>query len=387
MQGLNGTVHALASVGGVLYAGGEFTASIAEGSIPGILLNRLARWSCDRWLPVGTGAGGGVNGTVRVLKRRRNSSSLPDTLLIGGDFTASATGAPLARTAEFSTTSGAIAPSTSFPAAPNGLVRALGWRDEVGPGLDNPDVDVGQGIIGGDFTAPSARISTGAGAFSTLTGTGANGNCHAALHNVSPSAPIYAERAWVGGFFTVAGGAACNRFGFFQTSSSGSTTWVNQGLLGFSNGGVFALYYSHSQNKLFIGGSFTQRQDGTLMLRIASSVDGQADPVAVGGGLTAGDVNAICEYRDQLIVAGSFLANSLGQARVRVAQLVGSSWEQIGGTGFSDPLGLTGGPVQALAEHDFGAMSRSAAALERTAMNLNRRVGDGLRPSMRRGRR
>lgn len=355
LQGLNGTVFALASVGGRLYAGGSFTASIADGSIPGIALNRLARWNCDRWEKVGNGAGGGVNGTVTCLKRRRNSSSLPDTLLIGGDFTANSLGTPLSRTAEFSTTSGAITSSSSFIASPNALVRTLGWRDDVGPGLDNPDVDVGSGIIGGDFTLPSARISTGAGSFTTLAGSGANGNCLAALHDVTPAAPLAEERAWVGGFFTVAGGAACNRFGYFKRTL-GSGDYVNQGLLGFAGptSGVFALYYSNVQNKLFIGGSFTQRQDGVSMLRVASSVDGQANPVAVGGGLTGGDVNAFCEYRSDLIAAGTFLANNLGQARVRIAQFSGGAWQQMGGTGFSDPLGLTGGPVQALCQHDFG---------------------------------
>lgn len=385
IQGLNGRVHALASVNGVLYAGGEFTASVTSGSIPGITLNRLARWDCDRWRPVGQGPGGGVNGTVHALKRRRRNSALPDSMYVAGDFTANSTGAPLQRHALYVPGSDTILPD--FAAAPDRVVRAVGWRDFVGAAYEHiADVEAGRGLLGGDFTAPSANIARGDGAFATPTGNGANGRVHAALHTVTgPGVGSWREEAILGGFFTAVGGAACNRYGLFVDNGGGQFQ-RDPTVLGFTNGAVLAMHISPSRDQLFIGGSFTQREGGVAMLRVArSDFSGRVSPAAVGTGL-GGEVDAICEYRGSIIAGGAFTTNGSGQAINRVAQLVGtSSWTQLGGTLFSDVSGVSGGPVLALCEHDFGAMSRRSAALGRIAQRLNRTLG-GLRPSLRRER-
>lgn len=357
MQGLNGRVHALASIDGVLYAGGEFTASVATGTIPALAINRLARWDCDRWRPVGAGFGGGVNGTVHALKaRRRSTPGMPSSLILAGDFTASATGLALPRQAVYSPQSGLITPN--FQAAPDGLVRAIGWRDFAGY-FEAADPELGRGVLGGLFAAPSSNLCAGDGPFVGVLGNGANGQVYAAAHNFEVGVGASTETVFIGGFFTVAGGAAAPRFGKFVSVGGGS--FAKQPIRGFLNGAVFALYWWGSRHSLVIAGSFTQREDAALMRRIAISADGIQDPQAVGVGLS-GDVNAVCEFEGSLVAGGVFTSNGSGSPMSRVAQLVNDvTWTQLGGTGSSDPLGVSGGPVLALAEHDFGSSARPAA--------------------------
>ncbi|MBL8880015.1 MAG: hypothetical protein JNG88_12920 [Phycisphaerales bacterium] len=68
--GFNGAVHAIEILNGVIYAGGDFTAS---GSTS---LNHIAKWDGSAWAAVG----GGVDGPVRTLKVSNN------TLVVGGEF-------------------------------------------------------------------------------------------------------------------------------------------------------------------------------------------------------------------------------------------------------------------------------------------------------------
>ena len=70
---MNGAVYALASIKGVLYAGGSFTfAGMSTAA-------NLAQYDGTTW----TGLGGGVNGLVYALASTNNQSALA----VGGSFT------------------------------------------------------------------------------------------------------------------------------------------------------------------------------------------------------------------------------------------------------------------------------------------------------------
>lgn len=376
LQGLNGDVHAVASVGGVLYVGGSFTASIAEPGRPSVPLNRLAQWDCDRWKPVGQGTGGGVDDTVYVLKKKRAGITTPEVLLIGGNFTQNAVGVPLARTAAYSPASGPGGPIyQDFAVAPGGTVRSIGFRDFPGD-FEDPDFQIGRGVVGGPFFTPSQSVATGVGPFVTTTGSGANSMVLAALHRFVGGDPgLSVEEVILGGGFTVAGGVQTRRFGKWRSTGGGN--FVKQSLLGFVNGAVQALHWSPFRNAVLIGGSFTAREDGPSMNYFASSPQGGQDPVGHGFGINNA-VQAICEFEGEVIIGGAFTSPS-----GRVGRLIGAStWAPLS----ADDPGVTGGPVQALCEHDFGAQSRAEAARGRIARALNR-TGGGLRAPRPRGQR
>lgn len=345
LQGLNGPVHALAVADGRLYAGGDFTASVAAGTIPAVVLDHVAYWDCDRWRPL---PGGGVNGTVRAIKRIELGGLSPETIIIAGDFTFRRDGLPLPHAAVLSS----LGLTAEIIAAPNNSVRCIGVRDLGPPGMANPN-PTQFGVLGGQFSSPSANICEFTGG---MEPGGANGWVYAALHRVEGETwQDRIEYALFGGAFSAAvGGSQLNLALAFRQVVVSSWTLIRK--KGFQNGIVSSLLWSPTLGTVLVGGTFQKREDNLTVLRVArlSPAGILGDPVQIGAGFN-NDVRAFADFMGVVYAAGSFTASGV-VAIDRVAVLDGDAWAALPGGGVS------GGPVNALVGHVFGTGQRPAAA-------------------------
>lgn len=344
LQGLNGPVHALAVADGRLYVGGDFTASVAAGSIPAVVLDHVAYWDCDRWRPL---PGGGVNGAVRAIKRIELGGLSPETIVIAGDFQYRRDGLPLPRAAVLSS----LGLTAEIIAAPNNVVRAIGVRDLGPAGMANPGPTT-FGVLGGQFTSPSANVCEFTGG---LDPAGANGWVYAALHRVEGA--TWNERqeyALLGGAFNAAANGSKQNLALVWRPGAVSA-WSLLGTQGLKGGIVSSLLWSPTLGTVLVGGTFQRREDDLAVLRAAklSPAGILGDPVQIGAGFN-GDVRAFADFMGAVYAAGSFTGS--GAAPIdRVAILSGGAWSALPGGGVS------GGPVNALVGHDFGAGQRRAA--------------------------
>ena len=160
--GLNGPVFALATHGGDLYAGGDFTAT-ADGATP---LARVARWDGQQW----TSVGDGLDGEVLAIASAAPGGGA-ERLYIGGGFTTGGGATTLNYIAVLD--NGAWAP---LGAGANLAVRALTMWDEG---------DGARLAVGGDFGIVDGAVSSfflaawdGAAWSSLGGGLGGSGGVH-----------------------------------------------------------------------------------------------------------------------------------------------------------------------------------------------------------------
>lgn len=144
----NNEVHALATGGGVLYAGGTFTAVRAPRATTSTPRTYLAAFSTTTG--VVTSFRVTLNGRVRALALSADNA----TLYIGGDFT-TVNGVSRPRLAAVATSNGAL--RTGFNAAPNSRVTTL---LRTGTTL----------YAGGDFTTVGGRAKARLAALNATTG-------------------------------------------------------------------------------------------------------------------------------------------------------------------------------------------------------------------------
>jgi hypothetical protein len=215
--GFDFNVYAIERMGGVTYAGGNFSSS------SGTALPKIARWneSTDVWEYIG----GMPNGAVYALKEYNGY------LYAGGTFT-SAGGVPTGGLARFNGTTWSHVGGTF-----NGSVFAL-------------EVYNGSLIIGGQFTglAGSPNIARWDGANYFNLGSGGT-NLSGVRSLKTNGSALYA-----GGYFTTAGGVTCNNIAWWD-----GTSWHDAS--GGANNGVVALGALFSE--VHAGGDFTHVQVGT----------------------------------------------------------------------------------------------------------------------------
>lgn len=273
--GFIGSVNAVASFGGDLIVGGQFT------KLGSTTINNLARWDGDTW----TALGGGTNTTVNAL------------LVDGGDLYAAgafttAGGVPAGRVARWNGTAwSAVGPTTA-----TGSVNALA---KIGGVL----------YAGGAFTTlggvAASRLAAWDGTTWSPLSTGANNTVNALA--VQGSALI------AGGTFTTVGGTAA-----LAIASWNGTAWSALGSGG--NGNVNALAVDGAN--LYATGAFSD-MGGVVANRVARW-NGTAWS-AMGSGLpTAGNGNAL------VIANGQVVAGGLDQVhRANVWSWNGSAWSSL----------------------------------------------------------
>ena len=240
-SGFNSSVFAIERFNNATIAAGQFDLS------GGTAVNRIARWNEETrtWQPMGAGAGGGMNGSVRALK----AYSLPSPplgriqLVAGGSYT-TAGGAAANRIASWTD-------STIAPGSP-------AWT-AMGAGFDGTVLAIerhaGSTYAGGDFTASGAttlnRIARWVPSSSSWVpvgnGTGFNGTVSALK---SSGANLYAA-----GSFTTVDGVTARRIARWNGSD-----W--ESMQGDPNAEVTALALYN--NELHAGGSFDTLNNETL---------------------------------------------------------------------------------------------------------------------------
>lgn len=317
-NGLNSSVHALASYGGSMHVGGFFTTA---GGVP---IASVARFDGSSFFALDGGLAGGRGGGAAVVLEL---SSFGTALMLGGDFegagpfttkgVASWNGASfapfpgLANPGERITAIGAHAgvlyasgvfftagsQPAGFIASWNGSTWTPLGPDVLTSGLGDQAQDLvsygGELVAGGWFTQaggqPAARLASWNGTRWAEFGGGANGDVH-------DLATVGGELLAAGSFTSI-GGVPANRIARWNGASWSS---LGSGL----NGTVRAVAFLHG--KVFVGGSFTQaggqpasgvaQWNGTSWAPLGSGV-----PVVLPG-----EVFALAAHGDSLVVGGLF---------------------------------------------------------------------------------
>lgn len=220
--GPDGTVLAIAVLGGDLYVGGDFT------SIGDLTVNHIARWDGHAWHSLGDGENSGVTGAVNSL------IADGDSLIVGGAFD-KAGGASASDVAVWHPTGG------RWSALGNGLAR-----DESSGVMAM--AKVGSDIyVAGLFSATSNLLANNIakwdGSRWQRLGSGINGE-------ISTLA-VSGNHLYAGGVFTFAGDVAVHNLAYWDMALG---TWSDVG------GGVDSLVsaIAVSGNDVYVGGHFTR---------------------------------------------------------------------------------------------------------------------------------
>jgi len=250
--GTNSFVAALTVSGSTLYVGGDFTTA------NGVTSNYVASWSAGVWSTMNPGGGAGVNGDVWAL------TVLGGNLYVGGQFSATTSGTAVNNIVEWN--------GAAWSALTSGLTGAVTINniattpDQIAV---NPDPTVmaltndGTNLyVGGDFTTAGGtsgfhNIAEWNGAAWSKLGVGMSAPGVSTGNANGDNANVYALTMYNGNL--IAGGD----FGTAGTYSSalGIAQWNGSAWIGFSascgsniNSDVFALCVSNGS--LFAGGQF-----------------------------------------------------------------------------------------------------------------------------------
>ncbi len=214
-NGVDGTVYAIAVVGGNVYAGGSF--SNAGGSPA----RRIAMWNGTAWSTLGTSPNDGVSSTVEAM------TTFGSDLYVGGLFT-SAGGSSANRIAKWNGTAW-----SALGTGANNAVYALA-------------AGTSQIYVGGAFTqaggVATSHIASWNGTNWSALGSPTNG-----VDNTVDALYAIGDTAYAGGSFLNAGGNPANALAKWNTHQ-----WTVLGA-GVS-GTVYSI--SGSGSTLYIGGSF-----------------------------------------------------------------------------------------------------------------------------------
>ncbi|GAB3870169.1 hypothetical protein GCM10028824_18450 [Hymenobacter segetis] len=306
MNGTDGSVLVVVSVGNDVYIGGGFT------TVTQVAANNVAKWNGSAWTALGTG----VNSTVRALAVAANGD-----VYAGGSFFR-AGGAPANYVAKWNGT--AWSPLGSGVNGQNILgvpVSALALAP-------NGDLYLGGGFTEVDGVPANGVARWNGSAWSSLSTGAANGtNGPVRALAVAANGDVYA-----GGSFTQAGGASANNVARWN-----GTAWSSLGT-GSGNGitlspgpsnAVFALAIG-TNGDVYAGGSFTQA-GGAAANNVAKWNGAAWNPL--GSGMTAATdvtVYALAIGTNGDVYAGGVFTQAGGAAANNVAKWNGAAWSPLG---------------------------------------------------------
>jgi hypothetical protein len=338
-SGMSDRVQSLAVAGGVVYAGGQFTAA---GGAPA---NYIAQWNNGLWSAMDVGAGGNVQALV----------ASGGVLFAGGGFTSvggtpagciaqwnggnwSALGSGLLGSVEALAVSGGTLYAGGFfgVAGTNGAKYIAQWNGSgwsaLGTGVNGEVAALaasgGKLYAGGAFTTAGSNTANhiaqwNGGGWSAL-GPGMNGNV---LALAAAGNTLYA-----GGAFTTAG---TNTAGCIARWNGTNWSALGSGV----NSNVLAL--TLSGNTLYAGGAFTMADTNTAEC-IAQWNGTNWSGLGSGMGATNCYVAALAAAGGTLYAGGHF-ATAGGNAATNIAQWNGTNWLALGTgmTGIEFPPYLT----------------------------------------------
>ena len=373
-NGMNDTVSSLAEFNGELVAGGYFT--LADG----VAVGRIAAWNGSAWHSLGLGVNGGGVLTLTYYE---------GDLIAGGYFSVGG-GGPGSYIGKWNGISwqplvggmdngvrtlvehrGDLVAGGSFGTINGATIEKIAkwngtaWRP-FGNGTDNTVaalvVHDGSLIAGGEFWSAggvaSRSIARGDGqSWKSLV----NG-----VYN-SYSRQVYCLGVHHGEL--IAGGELLVDVSPFQVPHSiarwNGSSWTQLGL-GFV-GLVFAV--AEFSDELIAGGRFgyINGASATLIVNNIARWNGSSWSQLAGGGVTGGkgEVRALCEFNNELIVAGDFTMAGVVSAN-NIARWNGASWQPLGngvsgGVSYSTVRALTVYNGNLIAGGDFRTAGDVAA--------------------------
>lgn len=285
-NGLNGTVYAMTGIGGILYAGGQFTVAGSDSA------RNIARWDGKSWSPLGEG----VDGTVYALRM------IGKDLYAGGSFSM-AGGLPVSNLARWDGTSW-----FDVGGGANDVVTAL---TSVGDSL----------FAGGFFNSvggwiPAGKVALWDGSAWSALGSGVNA--------VVWALEVMGSDVYAGGEFTTAGGSPASRVARWSGSA-----WFPLGP--GVDGAVRALAIFDSA--LIAGGKFTAA--GTDSAHGIAAWDGAdwsplGTGIRGGTGIVGGQGVWCLEPLGADLYAGGLFTEAGGDSASNVARWDGTSWSGLG---------------------------------------------------------
>ncbi|MBI3123918.1 MAG: carboxypeptidase regulatory-like domain-containing protein, partial [Ignavibacteriales bacterium] len=321
--GVNGTVHALATDGVNIYAGGNFTAA------GGITANNIAKWNGSYWSPlVGSNGVNGVNHAVKALVFTGGN------LYAGGNFT-TAGGLNAMHIAKWDGTnwlplidangSWGVSDVVHAIAAIGNDIYVGGAFNHVGVGLIVGHIAKWDGsswsalesgtnqpvralavngtnlYAGGEFTTAGSvnakRIAKWDGNSWSTLGTG--------LDHWIYSMTVIGTNLYVGGIFLNAGGVSANRIAKWDGNSWSA---LQNGISSSNSGILYTVPYalSGSGMDLYVGGEFNVA--GNIQANRIAKWDG-SNFSALGSGMFGNsgyNVTALAVMGDDLYAGGTF---------------------------------------------------------------------------------
>lgn len=309
-NGVNGTVRALARVGGSVYLGGGFSALYDDQGPPA---HGLARWTGRGMEAVGHGLGNGLNNAVLAL------AGDDGTLYVGGRFTRANIGEDV---------------DAMHLAAWDGRQ----WKPLAsanGTGMDRPVLALAMAptglVVGGEFERasgsgglPASRVALWRGFYDALGGAGGGMGSAGNIHALA----MYRGMLHAGGDFRVIGGIPANNLARWDGSA-----WQALESAGGNgvDGPVHALVVW--DDRLHVGGRF-DRAGGRTRADNLAAWDGHSW-FAVGHGQGQGlndSVYALAAGESGLYAGGLFTLANVGESLPagRVARWDGERWQALG---------------------------------------------------------
>lgn len=228
---------------------------------------------------------------VGVIGSVVTSAQAPDgRVWIGGNFLTSGTGAPMAYIAIWDPRTNAL---SAVPGSVlNGQVNCIKF---------SPD---GIAWIAGQFTGTMGNyLTTHNGAGYSSTG---NFGANVTGIEIVPLGSDYEVYA-VGAFTSAPGVATANRIARYRTSTG---TWSAYATGNGFNAFVYCVTYDQVNDRLYVGGNFTQTQGGAVLCNRVAMIDRLSGSVsALGTGITNNSVLSLYVDADgSLIIGGTFTA-------------------------------------------------------------------------------
>lgn len=303
---LNGTpssVSAVAIMGSDIYVGGSFL-QLGDGTSA----YRIAKWNGSTWSNLPCGSGNGVLGDVYVLAVWNNA------LYVGGSFTKLGDGTTSAKyIAKWDGTQWSNLPCGSS----NGV---SGNVYTIAP--SSTGIYIGGNFSKlGDYTVVNRIAKWDGTQWSTLPCSTSVG-----VNNIVYSIAIKGTEVYVGGLFSSLGNGTSVKYIAKWDGSQWSPLAFN-GAVGVNNV-VTSLVVSGSD--VYAGGSFSALGDGTTVNGIAKWNGSQWSPLACGSSVGLnGAVYALAAYGTDLYIGGQFTQLSDGTPVNYLTKWNGSSFVQL----------------------------------------------------------
>ena len=314
INGVNGTVNAIAINGSDVYVGGTFT-SLGDGTTSA---KNIAKWNGSSWSVLSIGGSNGVNNTVKAI-----AISGTD-VYVGGYFTAFGDGTQVNRIAKWD--------GNNWSRLGNAGVDGLA-HNVYAIAVSGIDVYVGGSfnLLGDNATSAKSIAKWNGTEWSVLTSGVSNG-----VNNTVFAIAVSGTNVYIGGNFVVLGDGTTSAKHIAKWDGSSWATLTSGGSNGVDND-VWTI--SVSGTDVYVGGSFTVLGDAVTVANHIAKWDGSSWSTlgsgatnGIGGLVTSTSINGT-----DLYAGGYFTFLGNGTSANYLAKWNGTNWSAVG-NGSSDVI-------------------------------------------------